>query len=340
MILDRAIENIQRAKALDGIITTAYSAGGAFTMMPHLAAAERMRAQISEQQHILLRQLQHLRETCSAQPKYAAGAAVQKGAAAAAVLQQLAQSQQKSKSQPMQTASPQNAVPTNAAGSGAGARPAASGNGADARGGPASQDRGASRQVQTLSSSLQLLSGEDPDCLFIVRRINKLGFKAARKLKQHFSVYGTVVRVLVAHSTVRQQGDCENLMRQRPSSLGFVHMASPEAVKSILSFGSEQEVDGSIIRVQRFERQCTDEGAADAEEAAGTTKDDFSRQITPDEDAAAEESEEAEIRKDDAPVVDGEWKRQQSSISAATTAASSSSRLAAMSSTSQADSEE
>ncbi|CAE7464458.1 mkkA [Symbiodinium sp. CCMP2592] len=40
--------------------------------------------------------------------------------------------------------------------------------------------------VQTLSTSLQLLSKEDPDKLIIVRRINKLGFKASRKLKQYF----------------------------------------------------------------------------------------------------------------------------------------------------------
>lgn len=114
------------------------------------------------------------------------------------------------------------------------------------------------KQAQTLSTSLQLLSNEDPDCLFIVRRINKLGFKAARKLKQHFLVYGTVVRVLVAHSTVRQQGDEQSIARRRPSSLGFVHMASAGAVKLILAAGVEQDVDGCLIRVQRFERQIQD----------------------------------------------------------------------------------
>merc|ERR1719343_1220775 len=46
---------------------------------------------------------------------------------------------------------------------------------------------GAQVQAMTLSMSLQLLSKEDPDTLFIVRRINKLGFKAAKKLRQHFS---------------------------------------------------------------------------------------------------------------------------------------------------------
>eukprot|EP00445_Apocalathium_hangoei_P055961 CAMPEP_0204049922 /NCGR_PEP_ID=MMETSP0360-20130528/119324_1 /ASSEMBLY_ACC=CAM_ASM_000342 /TAXON_ID=268821 /ORGANISM="Scrippsiella Hangoei, Strain SHTV-5" /LENGTH=75 /DNA_ID=CAMNT_0050996845 /DNA_START=18 /DNA_END=242 /DNA_ORIENTATION=+ len=55
----------------------------------------------------------------------------------------------------------------------------------------------------TLSMSLQMLSNEDPACLFIVRRINKLGFKAARKIRQYFMAYGQVLKVLVAHSTVR-----------------------------------------------------------------------------------------------------------------------------------------
>lgn len=111
----------------------------------------------------------------------------------------------------------------------------------------------APRPPQTLSSSLQLLSGEDPDCLFIVRRINKLGFKASRTLKQYFSAKGQVVRVLVAHSTVRQQGDPSCQARRRPSSLGFVQMQSPEAVRRVLADGLEQEVKGAVIRVQKFE---------------------------------------------------------------------------------------
>lgn len=111
------------------------------------------------------------------------------------------------------------------------------------------------QESQTLSSSLQLLSVEDPDCLLIVRRINKLGFKAGKILKKHFSHYGPVVRVLVAHSTMRQHGEPQAPTRRRPSSLGFVQMSASEAVQQILARGNEQEVDGSFIRVQRFERK-------------------------------------------------------------------------------------
>lgn len=114
------------------------------------------------------------------------------------------------------------------------------------------------RQARTLSTSLQVLCHEDPDCLFVVRRINKLGFHACRSLKRHFAAQGSVVRVLSAHSTVRQHGDTQGLVRRRPSSLGFVQMASAKAVQKILAFGTEHIVDGCAIIVQRFERQHGD----------------------------------------------------------------------------------
>jgi len=108
------------------------------------------------------------------------------------------------------------------------------------------------RPSHTLTWSLRALSGVDPDCVIIVRRINRLGLKSARHLKQHFSSYGPVVRVLVAHSTVHPGGSGK-APRQRPSSLGFVHMSTPDVAQAILAMGPEQEVDGVTIRVQRFE---------------------------------------------------------------------------------------
>jgi len=115
------------------------------------------------------------------------------------------------------------------------------------------------RKAQTLSTSLQLLSSEDPDCLFIVRRINKLGFKASRSLKKYFGDFGTVMRVLVAHSTVRQSREFVAQARRRPSSLGFVQMSTAEGVQRILALGSEQQVEGSLIIVQKFERKHAEE---------------------------------------------------------------------------------
>lgn len=151
------------------------------------------------------------------------------------------------------------------------------------------------RKMQTLSASLQALADEDPDCLFVVRRINKLGFKAVRALKRHFSAHGRVVKVLLAHSTVRQSSISKCLTRRRPSSLGFVHMASSEGAQKIVALGSEQEVGGVMIRVQRFERQSCeeefDEEQSDSEEGPSVVKLDngFDRQIS-EEESESEES--------------------------------------------------
>eukprot|EP00913_Durusdinium_trenchii_P031299 g29306.t1 len=110
---------------------------------------------------------------------------------------------------------------------------------------------------------------KDPDKLIIVRRINKLGFKASRKLKQYFGEFGTVVRVLIAHSTCRDLKDTEGKVRQRPSSLGFVQLASAEAVRQALALGTEQEVEGAVILVQKFERQSNASKAEAQHEAGG-----------------------------------------------------------------------
>lgn len=115
--------------------------------------------------------------------------------------------------------------------------------------------------------SLQLLSHEDAQCLFIVRRINKLGFKAAKKLKQYFTMFGTVVNVLCAHSTVRlSNGESAPpiVARKRPSSLGFVQMADAYSVSKILEH--EHEVDGFLIRVEKFERHQSEAAAEEANE--------------------------------------------------------------------------
>lgn len=132
-----------------------------------------------------------------------------------------------------------------------------------AEGGVTAESKGPTlpRQKLTLSASLQLLGTEDPDCLFVVRRVNRLGFEASRILRGHFEQYGPVVRVLLAQSTVRPPKEGQGHPRRRPSSFGFVQMASVDAVQKILAEGSEHHVRGLPIVVQRFERHVQDEPA-------------------------------------------------------------------------------
>ncbi|CAK0901047.1 unnamed protein product, partial [Prorocentrum cordatum] len=300
-IFDRGIENLQQAKALDKMIASTCAAGGVFMDMPHLAAARTMRAQISQQQQILQYQLWQLRAT-----KPAGTSSASRSQEAGDLVQRMSQLRQKADQPVAQPASqqarrpgpgqqwgdraPQRKGPAPRGGGGAGSAHAGRPEGAAPRP-PMSettedslremQPEGERRPAYTLSSCLQLLSTEDPSCLMIVRRINKLGFKVGRKLKKHFSAYGSVVRVLVAHSTVAQGGS-DKALRQRPSSLGFVHMSTPAATQAILAVGSEQDVEGVTISVQRFERSSCEgqdlEGASvkdrqssDAGTSAATT---------------------------------------------------------------------
>lgn len=153
------------------------------------------------------------------------------------------------------------------------------------------QQPGTQVQAMTLSMSLQLLSKEDPDTLFIVRRINKLGFKAARKLKTHFSAYGQVLRVLVAHSTVKFGDSQQHQWRRRPSSLGFIHMSLTESVRRVLASGTEHEVDGCLIRVQRFERQKGEMGSEEALQAALAQEEAEEREGSEDRGSSEDKSE-------------------------------------------------
>jgi hypothetical protein len=171
------------------------------------------------------------------------------------------------------------------------------------------------RSVQTLSSSLQALSGENPDCLFIVRRINKLGFKASKKLKAYFSTYGPVVQVLVAHSTARMQGLAPPYCpRRRPSSLGFVHMATAEGADNVLAAGEEQMVESSVILVQRFERDRNgDIREVDEEEGQGQ---DEEEDVFEDE---AWNRQESSLSTKSLNLDNEGWKRQQSTLSTKST---------------------
>lgn len=134
------------------------------------------------------------------------------------------------------------------------------------------QDNGAvGAQRDTLRSYLTELLTEDPDCIFITRRINKLGFRSREILKGHFSLYGEVLRVLVAHSKVKPFRDSSGQMRTRPGGLGLVVMRSADDVRSILALGEEQEVAGHQIRVQSFERPKVDTTSYKGSGGSGTS---------------------------------------------------------------------
>jgi hypothetical protein len=120
---------------------------------------------------------------------------------------------------------------------------------------PEAVDRPAAprHEKDSMRAHLMELNNEDPECVFIVRRIHKFGMASRMVLQQHFSQYGEVTQVYVAESKVK----CISLPPiTRPGNLGFVVMKSADSVKDILAVGAEQAVGRHQIRVQKFQAKA------------------------------------------------------------------------------------
>jgi len=116
--------------------------------------------------------------------------------------------------------------------------------------------------ADTMKTQLQALQSENPDTVFIARGINRLGFDSAALLRSHFSAYGEVKAVYVAHSRVRSVSGMRRRASQIPARwhmraapLGFIVMASTKAAAAILAEGSEHDVHAVTLRVYPFHRR-------------------------------------------------------------------------------------
>ena len=98
-----------------------------------------------------------------------------------------------------------------------------------------------------LADVLNVLDSEEESCIFIVRKISKLGFSAHDSLNQYFSKYGLVKKILLLPS--RGKGDSRN----RPASMGFVVMGSQYECRNVL-MSENHRVSFFDIQVQKFVR--------------------------------------------------------------------------------------
>jgi len=98
-----------------------------------------------------------------------------------------------------------------------------------------------------LADVLNVLDSEDESCIFIVRKISKLGFSAYDSLSLYFSKYGSVKKILLLPS--RGKGDSRN----RPASMGFVVMSSQFESRRVL-VSENHRVNHVDIQVQKFVR--------------------------------------------------------------------------------------
>lgn len=116
--------------------------------------------------------------------------------------------------------------------------------------------RGGHRQQSfTMGDVMQALLQEDPLCVFTARGVNALGFESEELLGSHYSNYGRVRRVLIAHSKAKVGSSTTSTRtRLRPGSIGFVVMEDAHSARRICQAGREQTVAGKRVRVERFER--------------------------------------------------------------------------------------
>lgn len=98
----------------------------------------------------------------------------------------------------------------------------------------------------SLKEQLQAVAQEDARCVFVARRLAKLGLDSADKLSQYFMPYGEVKSVHVARAW--SQGG----KFWRAGSVGFVVMHSAEAVWAIMQGGPAHIVCGVVITVHPF----------------------------------------------------------------------------------------
>jgi hypothetical protein len=111
-----------------------------------------------------------------------------------------------------------------------------------------------------LSTLLQVLDEVDEACVLTVRKIHKLGLNSAQVLREHFSQYGEVDRVMLLPSRPKSVACSAGSMHAslgvgkiRPASMAFVVMRSRQP--AIIARLSEiHTIEGHPAQVQKFRR--------------------------------------------------------------------------------------
>jgi len=111
-----------------------------------------------------------------------------------------------------------------------------------------------------LSTLLQVLEEVDEACVLTVRKIHKLGLNSAQVLREHFSQFGEVDRVMLLPSRPKSVASSAaglnasvGVGKVRPASMAFVVMRSRQP--AIIARLSEiHAIEGHSVQVQKFRR--------------------------------------------------------------------------------------
>lgn len=93
--------------------------------------------------------------------------------------------------------------------------------------------------TMTLPEVFKLLEADDDECIICVKKIHKLGFKSVKYLRQYFSMFGKVSRMVILPSRQKDQASTpyygsSQANAVRPASMCFVVMSTRWAVSQIL----------------------------------------------------------------------------------------------------------
>jgi hypothetical protein len=111
--------------------------------------------------------------------------------------------------------------------------------------------------TMTLPEVFKLLESDDDECIICVKKIHKLGFKSVKYLRQYFSLFGQVSRMVILPSRQKDQtftpyyASAANAVR--PASMCFVVMSTRwEASKILLQ--ELHQIGDWPVEVSRFHR--------------------------------------------------------------------------------------
>mmetsp|Transcript_24981 Transcript_24981/g.39068 ORF Transcript_24981/g.39068 Transcript_24981/m.39068 type:complete len:441 (+) Transcript_24981:132-1454(+) len=124
----------------------------------------------------------------------------------------------------------------------------------------------------TLRANLEELAKMDPARVLMLRKINKLGVRAPAMLKDYFSKFGAVDRVMISHSRAKSIYN-PSQTRVRIAGLAFVVMSTEEEARAVLDIGREHVVQSVGISVSEFEGNTSVENADGAKVLPGDDHD-------------------------------------------------------------------
>jgi len=107
-----------------------------------------------------------------------------------------------------------------------------------------------------LGTHLKELDKEDPQQILIVRKISRLGFQSAERLKKYFERFGPISKVLLSNSHAKESGSSG--IRLRPSGIGFVVFEDSADAEKALAEGEDHTVNDVEICLRAFERRRGD----------------------------------------------------------------------------------